>query len=119
MISLRRQREDLEAAAVGQDRTLPAHEGVQPAELLDERLARAQRQVVGVREHDLGAGRAHLIGRQRLERAVRAHRHEGGRREAPVRRREAAGAGEPAAGVEIERKVSRGIGRPARGRSPG
>ena len=116
VISFFGQREDLEAAAVGQDRAVPAHEGVQPAELADERFAGAQRQVIGVREHDLGAGGAHLIGRQRLERAVRADGHEGGRREAAVRRREVPGAGEPAAGVEtkVEGIARHGAGAGAR-----
>ena len=89
-----------------------------PPSLLDQRLARAQRQVVGVRQHDLGARRAHLVRRQRLERAVRAHGHEGGRREAPVRSREAAGAGQPAAGVRANLKDSRGIRGAGAGRSP-
>ena len=47
------QREDLEAARVGQDRPVPAHEPVQPAELGDQLVAGPEVQVVGVAEHDL------------------------------------------------------------------
>ncbi len=42
------QREDLEAARVRQDRPAPSAERVQPAELLDHVLARAEVEVVGV-----------------------------------------------------------------------
>ncbi len=104
------QREHLEAAAVGQDRAVPAHEAVQAAELLDEALARPQRQVVGVGEHHLGAGGAHLVGRQGLDGAVGAHRHEGRRLDQSVRRREAARAGGSGAGLEAvaERRLRHG-----------
>ena len=50
------QRDDLEAARVGQDRPVPAHEPVQPAEALDALVAGAQVQVVGVRQDDRRAG---------------------------------------------------------------
>ena len=46
-----RQAEDLEPAGVGQDRTVPAHERVQPAERRHHVLARPERQVVGVGQH--------------------------------------------------------------------
>ena len=55
------QREDLEATRVGQDRATPTRERVQPAELLDEVLARPEVQVVRVREDDVGAERPHLV----------------------------------------------------------
>ena len=45
----------LVAAAVGQDRPLPAHEPVQPAELRDPLRARTQHQMIGVAEDDVGA----------------------------------------------------------------
>ena len=47
------QREDLEAAGVGQDRPVPAHEAVQAAELGDQLVAGPEVQVVGVAEQDL------------------------------------------------------------------
>ena len=105
-----RQREHLEAAAVGEDRAVPAHERVQAAELRHELLAGPQREVIGVREHDLAAGRGDLLGRHRLHRAVRADRHERGRRERPVRRRERARARVAAPALEREAERLRGGG---------
>jgi len=55
------QREDLEPARVGEDRPVPAHEGVQPAELGDQVGARAEVQVVRVAEQDPRACLAHLV----------------------------------------------------------
>ena len=49
------QREDLEAARVGEDRAVPAGEGVEAAELLDHVLAGAEVQVVRVSEDHVGA----------------------------------------------------------------
>jgi hypothetical protein len=51
----RAQRKHLEAAGVGQDRLVPAHEAVQAAELVQHFGARAQPQVEGVAEDDLRA----------------------------------------------------------------
>jgi hypothetical protein len=50
-----RQRENLEAARVGEDRFVPADELVQAAELLDDLQPRPQKQVEGVAEDDLSA----------------------------------------------------------------
>ena len=47
------------AAAVGQDRPLPAHEAMQPAQPRDPLRARAEHQMIGVAEDDVGARRAH------------------------------------------------------------
>ena len=46
--------EYLETAAVCEDRTLPAHEFVQPALPGDHLLARANMEMVGISENDLG-----------------------------------------------------------------
>ena len=78
------QRHDLEAAAVGEDRPVPAHEGVQAAEAGDALGAGAQHQVIGVAEHDVGAGRLHLVEVERLDGGRGADRHE--RRRADDRR---------------------------------
>ena len=51
-----RQAEDLKAAAVGQNRAVPAHELVQSAQSADQLVAGPQGQMVGVAEHHLGAG---------------------------------------------------------------
>ena len=52
---------------------------VQPAEPRHPLGGRAEHQVVGVAQQDVGAGLAHLIGGQRLDRAGGADRHEGRR----------------------------------------
>ena len=53
-----REAEDLETAAIGEDGAGPIHEAVDAAHLLDEVVARAQVEVVGVHEQDFGAGAA-------------------------------------------------------------
>ncbi len=101
-----RQREDLEAAAIGQYGTRPLHEFVQPAELLDQRLARTQCEMVGVGEHDLGAGFGDLGRSQRFERAVGADRHEGRGLYGAVRRFKASGSRVIAGPIQLEAKSS-------------
>jgi hypothetical protein len=71
-----RQAHHLEAAAVGQDRTGPAHEAVEPAQLADHLGTGPQVQVIGVGEQDVGAGPGHLIRGKRLHRGLGADRHE-------------------------------------------
>ncbi len=46
--------EDLEAARIGEDRARPRHEAVQSAEFPDYFVARAEEQVIGVRQDDFG-----------------------------------------------------------------
>jgi hypothetical protein len=58
-----RQAHDLEAAAVGQDRFVPAHEAVQPAQPLHPLRARPQHQVIGVAQDDVGARLSDLVDR--------------------------------------------------------
>ena len=72
----RAERKHLEAARVGQDRTVPAHELVQAAELVHHVHARAQPQVEGVAQDDLRADVTQFDRVHRLDRAVRAHWHE-------------------------------------------
>ena len=57
-LAQRRQTPDLEAAAVREQRTIPAHEAVEPAEAAHGVRAGPQRQVVSVGEHARGAQRA-------------------------------------------------------------
>ena len=56
-----RQRHHLEAAGIGEDRPRPVHEPMQAAERRDALGAGPQHQVIGVGEHDVGAGLAHLV----------------------------------------------------------
>ena len=73
------QAENLKAAAVGEDRPVPAHERVQPAQRRDGLLARPQRQMIRVGQDHLRAGFAQPARVDALDRALRADRHEGGR----------------------------------------
>ena len=72
------------AAAVGQDRPVPAHEAVQPAEPRDPLGAGPQHQMIGVAEDDVGARRAHVVGLHRLDRRRGPDRHERRRADLPA-----------------------------------
>ena len=82
----RRQAEHLIAAAVGQDRTRPARERVQPAAPRDQVVAGPQIQMVGVAQENLGAQVFEIAVGHALDGALRAHGHEGRRFDRPVRR---------------------------------
>ena len=85
-----RQREDLEAARVGEDRARPAHEAMQAADPLEQLRPRPQQQVIRVREDDRRAEPLELAERLRAHRAARADRHEDRRLDRAVQRRESA-----------------------------
>ena len=101
-----RQRHDLEAAGVGEDRERPVHEAVQPAEARDALRAGPQHQVVGVAEHHVGAERLHLIRVHGLDGRRRADRHEGGRADDAARHPDFAGARRAVGFVTVKVKVS-------------
>ena len=114
------QAEDLEAARVGQDGPAPAHEAVQPAELAHDVGPGTQQQMVGVAQHDAGAGGVEILGRERLDRGLRTDRHE------DRRVHHAVGGGEATAargavgreqvechGVDYRRSMARGLIRSA------
>jgi hypothetical protein len=96
------QRHDLEPAAVGQDRPLPAHEAVQPAQPADALGPGAQHQVVGVAQDDLGAGARHHLAGHGLDRGGRADRHEGWGLDRAEGGGQPAAAGGAVAGQELE-----------------
>ena len=83
------EREHLEAARVGEDRAVPAHEPCRPPSSRIELVAGPQVQVVRVREDHLRAHRAQIVRVERLHRGERADRHERRRLDDAVRRREA------------------------------
>ena len=87
---IRGQAEELEAAAVGQDRPVPAHEAVQAAQVADHLLAGPQGQVIGVGQHHLGPGLAELVDFQPFDAGLGGHGHEGGQIDRAVGRRERA-----------------------------
>ena len=89
-----RQREDLEAAAIGENGTLPPVELVQPAGLVQDIEARAQVQVIGVAQDYLGLDVvAQLALMHSLDRRHRAHGHEDRRQYRTVVGRDYAGPG--------------------------
>ena len=83
---------------------------LQAAERGDPFGARPQHQMIGVAEHDIGAGIAHLAPVHALHRARRADRHEGRRTHHAMRRGQAAGAG-IAVGCEQFKMVGKAHGR--------
>ena len=82
--------EDLKAAAVGEDRAVPAHDRVQPAEGGDRVRPRAEQQMIRVGEDHLRAGFAQAAGVDALHRGLRADRHERRHVDGAMRRGEAA-----------------------------
>ena len=83
-----RQGEDLEAAGVGEDGTVPFHETVDAAHALEDFRARAQEKVIGIGKEDLGARFFERFRQLRLHRRLRAHGHEEGRAHLVVQRPE-------------------------------
>ena len=68
----------LEAAAVRQHGAVPPREGVQATEVADGFITRAQAEVVGVAEDDVGAERLQIFRVQGFNRALCAYGHEDG-----------------------------------------
>ena len=90
IVRLRREAEHLVAAAVGQDRLVPADESVQAAHARDAIVAGPQIEMVGVAQEDGGAGIDQIAMRHTLHRTLRADRHERRRLDLAVRRDEPA-----------------------------
>ena len=78
------QRKNLEPPAVGENRTIPAHEAVQPPHALDQLFSGTNVKVVGVAEKDLRPERTQLVRRHRFHRRLRAHGHEHRREDLPA-----------------------------------
>ena len=79
-----REREDLEASAVGQNRLIPVHELVETAGGPDDLATRAEVKVVGVTKEDLGARLGDLLGREAFHRGLGTDRHEDRRADLPM-----------------------------------
>ncbi len=97
-----RERHDLEAAGVGQNRARPIHESVQAAERRDAFGTRPQHQVIRISEHDIGAACAHRLGRKTFNCCLRADRQERGCGDGAVRRRHLAATGGAVGGEQAE-----------------
>ena len=72
-----RQRKNLKATAVGQDRPIPAHKLVQAPQILDHVFPRSQCKVVSIPQKNLSTGGSNLLNRQTLDGSECPHRHEG------------------------------------------
>ena len=70
------EREHLEAAGVGEDRTVPRHEAMESTEVANDVVTRPEVQVIRVREDHPGAGAREVLRVERLDRAERSDRHE-------------------------------------------
>jgi len=113
------QAHDLEAAAVGEDRPVPAHEAVEAAQPLHPLGRRPQHQVVGVAQNDVGPGLDDLINRQGLDRAGRADGHEGRRADVAARSLQDAGARCAVGGCQFKGESRQSLSRlPGEGRDP-
>ena len=105
------ERHHLEAAAVGERRTRPVHEGAQAAGRLDDVGTRLQVQVVGVGQHGLGAERGHALGQHGLDRGLGADRDERRRSDAAVRRADHSGPAQPPGQPGADREAEAGHAR--------
>ncbi len=91
----RAQRQHLEAAAVGEGRSRPVHEGAQPAGLLDDVGAGLQIQMVGVGQKSLCAKFFHRLRDDGLHGGLRADGDEGRSVDVAVRGSDDTGATQP------------------------
>jgi len=80
------QREDLKTTAIGDDRPVPGHEAVQPAQVAHRLRARSQQQVIGIGEQYACTQVAQLGRRDALDATGGADDAEEGRFDAAVRR---------------------------------
>src|SRR3989337_696346 len=67
--------EDLIAAAVGEDRTIPADEPVEPSQFRDHPASRSEIEVKGIPQDDLCPAVTDFFRRYPLHRTGSAHRH--------------------------------------------
>src|SRR6476646_7365377 len=79
------QAEDLEAAGIGEQRPLPAHEFVQAAQLAHQLVPRTQIQMIGIAQNDLRAQILQNVLRNSLHSPSRADRHKSRRFNQAVR----------------------------------
>jgi hypothetical protein len=103
---------DLEAAGVSEDSAGPLHEAVEATEGLDELMAGAKKEVVGVAEDDAGVEVAQKVAlRNALDRGLGANGHEDGGFDGAMRGVEEAGAsaGVRASGEDFEAQGRQGL----------
>src|SRR5690625_170790 len=95
----------LEAAAIGQDGALPAHEAAEPAQSGNPLGSRSQHEMVGIAKKDLRAAGSNLLRQQALYCAERADWHEGGGVDAAVGGSQPAAPGGSVAADNVELKA--------------
>ena len=83
--------ESLKPAAIGEYRSVPAHELVQAAQIDHGLHARPEVQMIGVAQHYLGANVPHLFRGQCFDRGLSGNRHEERRERFAVRSLKLAG----------------------------
>ena len=88
-----REAENLEAARVREDRPIPRHEAMQPAEMPDDLDAGPDEKMVGISENDLRAELPQFLRRHGLHRGLRPDRHEDRRLNDAMRGRDPASSG--------------------------
>ena len=84
-LSHRTEAEDLVAAAVRQNRSVPAHEAMQPAQLANQLGAWPEIEVIGIPKQNLATHLFQISGQHRLYRSLSAHGHKSGRFDNAVR----------------------------------
>src|SRR5262249_27606656 len=72
------QAEDLVAPAVRQNRPVPAHEAMQPAQLANQLRARTEIEMIGITKENLATHFFQISGQHRLDRPLSPHRHKSG-----------------------------------------
>jgi len=100
-----REREDLEAARVGEHRTGPIHELVDAPQAVEDLFPGAQEKVVGVREQDLRTRVLEDLRPDVANRGLRADRHEERREDFAVQGLKAARAGAGARRFGLDTKL--------------
>lgn len=76
----------LESTGIRQNWAVPVHEVMKTAQLIDQVGAGTHGQMIRVGQNDLRAQTLHGLGRDALDVGLRAHRHENGGLDIPVRR---------------------------------
>src|SRR5260221_19554 len=94
--------ENLKASRVGENRAVPLHERVEAAKVPDQLVARAEMQVIRIRENHLRVHRTQVVGIQRLDGGERADGHECRRLHDAMRRGKPRGPGRTNRALERE-----------------
>ena len=92
----------LKPAAIGQNRLVPIHKLVQPAQVGNPLGCRAQHQMISIAQQNIRTCRGHTLGQHRLDGCRRAHRHKRGRADVASRGGNYTSAGFPVGGLQIK-----------------